>query len=290
MTEIVQASLPFAPWADPRTRRLPGILPMPADEWLQIDDAFAAQMAERDRLIAIRPDAVHALAERGRPAAEELYDRLLAELVRMPGYRVGAHSVTRPDGVEVALDRGAPLLTLGRLVQEDLCLLEQAEGEPEHVLTGAVLCFPSNWTLAEKFLRPLIRIHVPVASYDDDVARRVQRLFDAIRPEQGLWRANAGHCGDAILFRPRREADPPRRDRGPDMPYIRSERQTLVRLPQTRAVVFGIHTYVVRQTSLTAEQAEALAAFPLHGGSGTEEAQMRGHQVHLRAENGAAEG
>jgi hypothetical protein len=27
--------------------------------------------------------------------------------------------------------------------------------------------------------------------------------------------------------------------------YLRSERQTLIRLPKTHAVVFGIHTFVV---------------------------------------------
>jgi hypothetical protein len=32
---------------------------------------------------------------------------------------------------------------------------------------------------------------------------------------------------------------------------VRSERQTLVRLPQTGAVLFAIHTYVVALDSLT---------------------------------------
>lgn len=264
MTDILQTSLPFAPWTDPRTRRLPGILPLPAGEWLQIDDAYAAQMAERDRLIASRPGDVHALAERARAAAEELLDRVLAELKGMPGFTLGAAQVTRPDGVTVPLDRAAPLLTLGRLVQEDLCILEKAPDEPEHVLTGAVLCFPSNWTLAEKIERPLIRIHKPVQPYDEDVARRVQRLCDAIRPEQGLWRVNAGHCGRTELFSPRREADPPRADRDAAQPFIRSERQCLLRLPESRAVVFSIHTYIVRHESLTPDQARALEDHPLH--------------------------
>ena len=47
----------------------------------------------------------------------------------------------------VPLD-GPPLIAAGRLVQEDLCLLEKPEAAAEHVLTGAILCFPSNWTLA----------------------------------------------------------------------------------------------------------------------------------------------
>lgn len=265
MSDILQSHLPFAPWTDPRTSRLPGILPMEPGDWLRVDDAFAGQMAERDRLIAGSPAAVHALSERGRPAAEELLETVLGALG--PGYRVGASEVVRPDGVTVPLDRGAPLLTLGRLAQEDFCLLERAEGEAEHVLTGAILCFPASWTLAEKFLRPLIGIHIPVAVYDGEVARRVQRLFDAIRPGQGLWRQNALHYADAALHQPRSEASP-RTNRGRELPYVRSERQSLVRLPGTRAVVFAIHTYVIRCESLTEAQAAALGEAPIHAARG----------------------
>jgi hypothetical protein len=51
MSLILQTTLPFAPWMDPRTNRLPGVLPLKGDDWLRVDEAFGAQMAERDRLI-----------------------------------------------------------------------------------------------------------------------------------------------------------------------------------------------------------------------------------------------
>ena len=267
MTEILQASLPFAPWADPRTRRLPGILPLEPGDWLRADDAFAGQMAERDRLIATRREAVHALSDRARPAAEELLEVVLDDLRGKPGYTVATQTVTRPDGVVVPLDCAEPLLTLGRLCQEDFCLLERAEGEGEHILTGAILCFPASWTLAEKFLRPLIGIHVPVAVYDADLARRVQRLFEAIRPGQGLWRANALHYTDATLHHPRTEAAPRPKPQGV-APYIRSERQSLTRLPRTNAVVFAIHTWVLRRDNLTPAQEQALHEHPIHRAGG----------------------
>ena len=266
MTPILQSRLPFAPWADPRTRRLPGILPMEPGDWLRVDDAYAAQMAERDRLLAERRDAVHALSDRCRPAAAELLETVLETLPGL-GFRVGPDAVDRPDGVRVAVDRAQPLVTLGRLVQEDLCLLERAGDEGEHVLTGAVLCFPASWTLAEKFMKPLVAIHGPVAVYDADIARRVQRLFDAIRPGQGLWRANALLYNDAALHHPRTEAAPRVRPQG-EAPFIRSERQCLTRLPQSGAVVFSIHTYLIRVESLTPDQAQALAEFPIHRAGG----------------------
>lgn len=249
MIPILQSHLPFCPWMDPRTARLPGVLPMDGDDWLRVDDGFAGQMAERDRLLAQVPGAVHALTDAGRPAATELYNAILSRLTGQPGYRIGQTTALRPDGVEVPLDPGQPLMTLGRLVQADLCLMER-HGD-EHVLTGAVLCFPASWSLAEKIGRPLIGIHIPVPSYDGDIARRVQRMFDAVRVEQPLWRANALVYVDPTLHQPRRESDPRTDRRGGR--YVRSERQCFVRLPQTRAVVFSIHTYVVRIESLTAE-------------------------------------
>lgn len=252
----LQSRLPFAPWTDPRRRRLPGIQPLDPADWLLLDDAFAGQMAERDRLIAAVPEAVHALLPEAGGAAAELLARVLDELRRLPGYTVSAAVVTRPDGVSVPVDPERPLLTLGRLVQEDFCLLERRGSV--HVLTGAILCFPAGWSLAEKLGRPLPSIHAPVADYDADLAARVQRLFDAIRPERPLWRANVLAYADPALFAPRSECDPRPTPSGHGA-FVRSERQCLVRLPRSDAVVFSIHTVVVRHAALTAEQSAALA-------------------------------
>lgn len=251
---VFQSRLPFLPWMDPRTARLPGVLPVEGEDWLRVDDAFAGQMALRDRLIAERPGQVHGLLPEGRAAAEELYHKVLGRLRATPGYRVGAADVRRPDGVAVVLDPGAPLLTLGRLVQEDLCLLDQAGAE--HRLTGAVLCFPASWTLSQKLGRALVSIHEPVPPYDAGLARRVQRLFDAIRPDQALWRMNFLTYDDPTLFQPRLEGQ--RRPRPQGHFHVRCERQCLLRLPQTRAVVFAIHTYVVKADTLTEAERVAL--------------------------------
>ena len=126
------------------------------------------------------------------------------------------------------------------------------------MLEGAILCFPASWTLAEKMGKPLTAIHGPVAEYAPEIALRVQRLFDAIRPEQPLWRANALLYDDPDLFSPRREADDQRIVSGQGS-YLRSERQTMRKLPSSGAVVFTVHTYVVRLGDLTPEQRGALS-------------------------------
>jgi hypothetical protein len=255
---IFQDRLPVAPWMAGHTLRLPGTTPIAPADWLQRDEVFAAQMAYRDALVAERPDEVHALDPASRPAADELLALVLAHLAAAPGYVRDGDAMRRPDGVRVALD-GPPLLTAGRLVQEDLVLLEKPEGAAEHRLVGAILCFPSNWTLRQKFGMPLGRIHRPVAAYDETVARRVQRLFDLLRPEAPLMRTNMLFYSDHDLFNPRAEFARHTPAAGTAR-FIRVERQTLLRLPQTGAVVFSIHTYMVRPEALTPEQRAALDA------------------------------
>ena len=235
MNAILQSSIPYDPFAP---RALPGIQPTNMDNWLLRDDAFAAQMQRREALLAEHRSDVLALDPDAEPAAQELL-----ELVLTYAYGGVADQVTRRDGQQVQIDRAQPLDSLCKLVQEDLCIL-QKRGD-EHVLTGAVLCFPASWSLSEKFMRPLIDIHIPVDSYDENIARRVQRLFDGIQPGRPLWQFNALTYEDAELFQPR-SASAPRRDRNAQTArYLRSERQTLLRLPETRAVIFSIHTYVL---------------------------------------------
>lgn len=253
---ILQDRLPLHPWADPVTRRLPGIQPVQGRDWLRVDEVYAAQMALRDRLIAAQPQVVHALLPEARPAADELYATVLDWLRGESGFSVTDHSVTRPDGVTVALDASEPLLTLGRLVQQDLCLME-AQGD-EYSLTGAILCFPASWTLAQKIGRPMTGIHGPVKIYDAQLAARVHRLLSAIRPEQPLWRMNFFTYDDFMLHHPRVEGDWRRQPTGQS--YVRCERQTLLRLPQTRAVLFAIHTIVVDARQISAEDYAALRA------------------------------
>ena len=136
MTAVFQSSLPY----DPVPKKLPGIAPMAMADWLMVDDAFAGQMAERDRLLAERRQDVLALDPAARDAAAELLDLVLS--LAYPGF--GAE-VTRPDGVRIAIDRTDPMGTLGRLVQDWAAYLatglslEERETLRQHERTGRPL-------------------------------------------------------------------------------------------------------------------------------------------------------
>jgi hypothetical protein len=223
--------------------RLPAMRPVAPGSWLTVDDAYAGQLAEKARLIAARRDWVIDVLPEAEDAVAELMSVVMADIASRPDFRMEAGLIVCPDGRRVDPDAADPMLTLSQLVQEDLCIL-QRQGD-EHVLTAALLCFPASWTLAEKIGRPLMRIHKPVPAYDDGIATRVQRMFDGVQPGRPMWRANYLRYDDFSLFWPRREADPKRVHR-PDSLYERSERQTVLRLPGTGAVLFAIHTTMVK--------------------------------------------
>lgn len=235
---ILQTTLPYDVSAP---RPLPGISPLGEAPWLLVDEAYNAQMAERLRLMSEHRTDVIATDAPNPVALDRMMDATLAHLP--PGFHRSDAAVTCPDGRSVRIDRADPFGTLGQILQNDVCLLEK-RGD-EHVLTGAVLCFPASWRLREKIGHPLTHIHVPVKTYTDDIARRVQRLFDGVRPGMPIWRFNALWYEDPSLYQPRAESEPRALTEAGKTPYLRTERQVLWRLPDSDAVLFTIHTFVL---------------------------------------------
>ncbi|WP_425038934.1 heme-dependent oxidative N-demethylase family protein [Primorskyibacter sp. S187A] len=244
---ILQDKIPY----DIADKPLPGIQPLDPSDWLRVDDAYAAQMRERRRLCQEQWEDVHAMLPPAEDAARELLELVRLDLADRPEFTVEHDCITGPDGHRTQIDRDAPLMTLASLVQEDFCLLTKAEGAREHVLTGAILCFPASWRLSEKIGKPLVQVHEPVPEYTS-VAARVQRLFDGVQVGRPLWRRNVLWYQDATLYQPRSAHVPRPIDDTTQAPFLRSEHQTLLRLPRTRAVVFGIHTYVVAAEAVCA--------------------------------------
>lgn len=254
---ILQDTVLDLPWRGPGSDRLPGLQPLAPGDWIQIDDAYAGQMALKAHLIAERRSKVIAVQDEARSATDELLAHVLADLASREGFDVGTSDVERPDKNRIQIRRDDPLWTVGHLVQEDFCLLLPTD--KGHCLAGAVLCFPASWTLGEKLGRTLAPIHAPVEIYDEVMANRVQRIFDAVRPEMPLWRVNALLYKEPDLYQPRRERDMRIRFSGPGG-YLRSEFQTVRKLPSTGAVAFGIHTSVVPMERISEADRLALRA------------------------------
>ena len=152
-------------------------------------------------------------------------------------------------GSEAIVAEVAPdgLTTLAVDQPDDVCLLAPERGWP--FAAGAVL-FPSHWHLRDKIGRPLLEVHGRVPGYP---AGQVDRFLDRLRPGQVVWRRNA-------LFHRNGELHAPVPTPG-DRWWIRSERQTLRRLPRTGAVLFTIATDTCPLEDLAPDERRRLLAW-----------------------------
>lgn len=206
------------------------------DRWLLLDDEWDAQRAEAARLLRTARDEV--LVGDDDPevcaAADELHDVVGAWLAERTSRGSGPPVATDPRDV-------ADVLAATRLlVADDVCLL--VPGPVGWRLAAGCVCFPSYWRPVDRIGRALDRVHAPVPGYPGPFAARVDGFLGRLRPGQGVWRRNWLVHDVADLHLPAWVPDVDRPTPVPAGRWLRSERQTLVRLPSAEAVVFTIRT------------------------------------------------
>ena len=244
------------------------LVTVPETAWFEIDSLYPAEMAERRRLLAERHGEVFAAEPASAPARAETLAMVLDHLTATyPDWfaRDGDSVHVRLTGETLAVSAYDPLELAGRLVQEDLCLIEMSPEGPR--LTAAVLCFPSRWRLMEKFALPLAQVHGAVPFYGEKLARPVDRFMAHVRPGPITVRRNWSMMDDPTLFQPTgkwrtsHEATITPENAGERL-YLRVERQSLRRLPVSGAVLFGIrvHVYPLARVASAPEDAATLAA------------------------------
>lgn len=206
--------------------------------WLVADARRDGELARKRALLAEAPSVVAGALPSARDAAEEALGLVAAFTGLDPRTDPSAVLDGLPCAHDVAL---APLARAALLVQDDLALMEQIDGE--WVLSAAVVCFPSHWNPGDKLGLPLGLVHSPVAHYERELAGKVDRFHDRLATDRPAWRRNWSVNTTSELHLADRGVQPPAPERvaadGTPM-WIRSERQTLRRLAATGAVLFTI--------------------------------------------------
>ena len=280
------------------------LVSVPEFEWFEFDHFYFSDMAERRRLLATAHGEVFAATPVSDAARQEALDLTVAALTthhpdwfsldqgvlcnhltgeswltanidRRERDKSGAarstsdattYSPRLPSAIGEAGSHSAvdPLELAGRLVQEDLCLIQAGSDGP--IFTAAVLCFPSRWRLMDKIGKPLSAVHGPVPRYADRLAAPVDRFMRHLKPNHIASRLNWSLLDDPALFQPSGKwradssASITTENAGQHV-FLRVERQTLRRLPSSGAVLFGIrvHVYPLEQIIDRLDRAAALA-------------------------------
>jgi hypothetical protein len=215
-----------------------GTRALPEEQWLVYDHLAHDELLLRRRLLSEQRDHVFACtayAEKPAQEAGDLVDRWLSAQVP-----VGEH--------EPETEEAHPLAIAGTRIQEDLCLMVRHDDAWR--LEGAILCFPSLWLLSEKLGLPTALVHEPVPYYAEELSQKVDTLFDRLPTGKLVWRRNVSVWPTLLLWAPchalesTSHADAALHDGVPPL-WIRSERQTLRRLPETGAILFTIRVQTV---------------------------------------------
>jgi hypothetical protein len=232
-----------------------GLKPLDLADWIDIDDTFDMQLAEKRRLYAERKPDVLVAEDGTERAQQEVLDLLSTHLLeQFPGrYVEGLDRFAQHRTAKSPADtKLTPLHRASLLVQEDLILMR--EGKTGWRLTAGSLCFPSSWTLTEKFGLPIHQIHQPVPDFGEGSRNNelITRMFD--RLHQPVLRFNWSIQANPDLYHPmsnasrdERAGTRPSRFGGADVrdaAFIRVERQTLRKLPVSGDILFTIRIYL----------------------------------------------
>jgi dimethylamine monooxygenase subunit A len=275
--------LPFDPFDGKAFRLRIGARPLDPSAWIVLDERTDSELDHKVALLAESPEqfaACVALPEDSLSiaAAAELCDAVENHLhTHEPDHWHDANNrVNRFESANPGHSPAPDLVKAGLLTQEDWCILTQQPAKeavlelagsssaslrapkqgslpadkPDReplLLTAGILCFPNRWRLSEKIGLPMLGIHTPVSQYGEEIGAPTDSLLDRLKPGHPVWRMNWGIADNPTLHQPTGHFDPNAGTRvldiGNDV-VLRIERQTLIRLPKTGAVVFGIRTIV----------------------------------------------
>ena len=228
-----------------------GLMQLQEDGWLEEDQNLVAYIDEKLSLYKSLPDKVLVEDEGTREAQNEVLavvrDHLLKHYPSLYQYTDDVMTVAGERRIALSDESLSPIARSALLVQEDLVLMRKsAEGWK---LCAASLCFPSAWSLLEKFRRPLNEIHAPVPGFGAGTrnAGLIERMFDNLGPERLVLRWNWSVHGDGALYHPYSNLGPGPRFGEGDMRghvWLRLERQTLRKLPKSGDILFTIRIHL----------------------------------------------
>jgi Haem-dependent oxidative N-demethylase, alpha subunit-like len=224
-----------------------GLRPMQHQGWIETDDALAEYLQHKRSMREVHGDRVYRAEVSSLPAQAELQRRLRAHLLADAGdvYSSDGDALTCTLADCSAAGQGELLWDTSLWLADDLVLMEERGGD--YCLTAASLCSPSHWRLDEKFGRPMREIHDPIPGFHEKLTPSIDRFFSHLRASHPVFRFNWSlQSWYGLAQFP--DIEPSVDEQTPL--YYRSERQSLMRLPDTGAIAFTIRVYLHPLASL----------------------------------------
>jgi hypothetical protein len=250
-----------------------GLKPMPPESWLDTGSDHAAFMAAKRARLAGRPPLYYRSLPVSLPAQAELRDAVVDHLLRDHPHafrRDGSVVVDLIDGSRYGLAGPEPLAVVHDMAEEDFILFQTIGGRD--IITAASNAYTSSGRIVSCVGRDMRYAHDPVPGLNDQLGPRIDRVLGHVQKGAPVVRFNwfitpiAGrlfpegwHGGNEAAAAAAATALAAGHSRAGDRLWLRVERQTFLRLPQTGALAFGLHTYSDPLSALAGDR-ESLVA------------------------------
>ena len=252
-----------------------GLRPMEMAEWLDTGPDHAAFMAAKRARLAGCPPLYYRTLERSRTAQADLLAHVTGHLLAhhadaFSGDQRSLHDRLDGSRHDLADPAREPLDVLGGLIEEDFVLFGREEGRD--IVIAASNAYTSSGRIVSCVGRDMHFAHEPVPGLNEALAQRIDRVIGNVQAGKPVVRFNWFVTPIASRLFPERshaaniaaseeaarllKAD---YRRAGDVLNLRVERQTFLRLPETGALAFGIHTYSDPLASIAGER-DSLAA------------------------------
>ena len=224
-----------------------GLKPIQKESWLEIDNLFSTEIAEKKKLLKNKRSDVLITPSSSFSIQKEVLTTILEHLQLFHANLFNINNET----VEIIKTKEIynhqkfpnPLELASLLVQEDLIIMKQIE--EDYHLESASLCAPTRWSLKDKFRESLSKIHKEVPGYEQKIGKRVDSIFSNLPDDKIFERFNWSIFDSPELFQPINSKTLVEiRDLRPQELFIRVERQTIRRLEQSKSVLFTVRVHV----------------------------------------------
>ncbi|KAF2500386.1 hypothetical protein BU16DRAFT_556854 [Lophium mytilinum] len=229
------------------------------------DKTYVDRINLRRQLINDHPNDVVAANPRIVPAVKEFHAWMFGtylpsryssmfKLIPASGPGQDAQCVNRVTSDTIPVyteDAISSLRVLGEHIDTDFLFLLPSESpadEGKYRLEGFITCFPSGFNTPQKLNLTLADIHAPVPGYGVKIEKSMDRFFATLPTGKIVLRTNWSITTNTRLFSlggnhlyEGEEAVEEVVDI--DKTMLRCERQTLHRLPESKALVFAFRTY-----------------------------------------------
>ena len=188
-------------------------------------------LTERRKWLERDPDTYRALYPEGRELLDETVE-IAISLQTLPS-EDDIHDFKAHDPIERCR-------LLGSLWEADF-LLMKPDAQGVFRMVGGCLCFPSHWALREKMGQSMTAIHAPVPGLNETLGKQIDGFLQRMKPGISWERFNWGLSRTPELnLHPSRDFPQLNASVALDEVWWRLEEQSLVALPESGGILFGI--------------------------------------------------